>query len=466
MPTNPTRSILGCSCARTAGGHAAAAPTSSVMKSRRRIWIAMCPSRGRSCPCNGGTISRFERAVCDYFTLGSAPGADCKGGYQGHTLAQRPSHPSQPHATAALVSISPNGTLWNIRRRPSLVVNFREVVHSVRTGNADVAKPHRFAEDRMDTHKNARLTPKGREEMVRAVVDRGMSNAAAARQFNTTPKTVGKWVGRFCAEGVDGLRDRSSRPLSSPRQIPLATADAVENLRRERRTQEHIAAEIGISKASISRILKRRGLSRLSSLELQEPRPRYEREKPGEIIHLDIKKLGRFSTVGHRVTGRRTGYCSSQGAGWEFVHVAIDDHSRIARAEIFPDQKNESAVAFLVATVAYFRSLGITVERVMTDNGSCYLSKAFARACKQFAVKHIRIKPYTPQTNGKAERFIQTALREWAYATAFEHSEQRYAALPAWLHRYNWHRPHVSLARKPPISRLGVTGDNLLRLHS
>jgi Integrase core domain len=135
-------------------------------------------------------------------------------------------------------------------------------------------------------------------------------------------------------------------------------------------------------------------------------------------------------------------------------------------SEIFPDQKKESAVAFLVATVAYFKSLGITVERVMTDNGSCYLSKAFARACKQLAVKHIRIKPYTPQTNGKAERFIQTALREWAYATAFEHSEQRYAALPAWLHRYNWHRPHVSLARKPPISRLGLTGDNLLRLHS
>src|SRR6516164_3389343 len=276
----------------------------------------------------------------------------------------------------------------------SQAVNFREVVHSVRTGNADVAKLQRFAEDRMDTHKNARLTPKGREEMVRAVADRSMS------------------------------------------------------------------------KASVSRILKRRGLSRLSSLELQEPHPRYEREKPGEIIHLDIKKLGRFSSVGHRVTGRRTGYCSSQGAGWEFVHVAIDDHSRIARAEIFPDQKKESAVAFLVATVAYFRSLGITVERVMTDNGSCYLSKAFARACKQLAVKHIRIKPYTPQTNGKAERFIQTALREWAYATAFEHSEQRYAALPAWLYRYNWHRPHVSLARKPPISRLGLTRDNLLRLHN
>jgi transposase InsO family protein len=302
--------------------------------------------------------------------------------------------------------------------------------------------------------------------MVRVVVEGGMGKAAAARKFNTTPKTARKWVDRFLAEGVDGLRDRSSRPLSSPSQIPLATADAVENLRRERRTQEHIAAEIGISKASVSRILKRRGLSRLASLEPQEPHPRYERAKPGEIIHLDIKKLGRFSSVGHRVTGRRSGYCSSQGAGWEFVHVAIDDHSRIARAEIFPDQKKESAVAFLTATIAYFESLGIAVERVMTDNGSCYLSKAFAHACKQLGVKHIKIRPYTPQTNGKAERFIQTALREWAYATAFEQSDQRRRALPAWLHRYNWHRPHASLARKPPISRIGLTDDNLLRLHS
>jgi transposase InsO family protein len=318
----------------------------------------------------------------------------------------------------------------------------------------------------MDTHKNARLTPKGREEMVRAVVDRGMTKGAAARQFNTTPKTVGKWVDRFLAEDVGGLRDRSSRPLSSPVQIPLAICDAVESLRRERRTQEHIAAEIGISKASVSRILKRRGLSRLSSLEPQRPHPRYERAQPGEIIHLDIKKLGRFNSVGHRVTGRRSGYCSSQGAGWEFVHVAIDDHSRIARADVFPDQKKESAVAFLIAAVAYFRTLGITVERVMTDNGSCYLSRAFARACKQLAVKHIRIKPYTPQTNGKAERFIQTALREWAYATAFEHSDQRQQALPAWLHRYNWHRPHASLKAKPPISRLGLTEDNVLRLHN
>jgi transposase InsO family protein len=321
-------------------------------------------------------------------------------------------------------------------------------------------------EDRMDTHNNARLAPKGREQMVRSVIDEGLSKSAAACRFNTTPKTVGKWVDRFKAQGVEGLRDRSSRPFSSPAQIPLATADAVEALRRERRIQEHIAAELGISKASVSRILKRRGLSLFSSLEPQEPRPRYEREKPGEIIHLDIKKLGRFHSIGHRISGRRSGRCSSQAAGWEYAHVAIDDHSRVAHVDIFPDQKKESAVAFLFATVAYFQSLGVIVERVMTDNGSCYRAKAFARACKQLGVKHITIKPYTPQTNGKAERFIQTALREWAYATAFETSGQRRYALPAWLHRYNWHRPHASLARNPPISRLALTKNNLLRLHN
>jgi transposase InsO family protein len=321
----------------------------------------------------------------------------------------------------------------------------------------------------MNTHNNARLTPKGREDMVRAVVDHGSSKAAAARQFNTTPKTVAKWVARYKAEGAVGLRDRSSKPLSSPSQIPLATADAVESLRRQRRTQEHIADELAISRASVSRILKRRGLSLLSALEPQEPRPRYERKTPGEIIHIDIKKLGRFNAVGHRITGNRHGQSNArgrgEGPGWEFAHVAVDDHSRIATAAIFPDEKKKSAVAFLKAAVGYYKSIGVTVDRVMTDNGSCYKSFAFAKACQRLRIKHIRTKPYTPQTNGKAERFIQTALREWAYATAFENSDQRRNALAPWLHRYNWHRPHASLAKKPPISRLGLTGNNLLRLH-
>ena len=324
--------------------------------------------------------------------------------------------------------------------------------------------------DRMNTHNNARLTPKGREDMVRAVVDSRLSKAAAARQFNTSPKTVAKWVARYEAEGVVGLRDRSSRPLSSPSQISLATADAVEALRRQRRTQEHIAGDLAISKASVSRILRRRGLSLLSSLEPQQPRPRYEREKPGEIIHIDIKKLGRFNAIGHRITGDRKGQSKArgrgEGPGWEFAHVAIDDHSRIATAAIFPDERKKSAVAFLRSAVAYYKGLGVAVDRVMTDNGSCYRSAAFARACNKLRIKHIRTKSYTPQTNGKAERFIQTALREWAYATAFENSAQRRDALAPWLHRYNWHRPHASLEKMPPISRLALTRNNLLRLHS
>jgi transposase InsO family protein len=290
----------------------------------------------------------------------------------------------------------------------------------------------------MDTHKNARLTPKGREQMVRAVGEQGLSNAAAARRFNTTPKTVAKWVARFGAQGVVGLRDRSSKPFSSPRQIPPDTADAVERLRRERRIQEHIAAEIGISKASVSRILKRRGLSLLASLEPQEPRPRYEREKPGEIIHLDIKKLGRFNSIGHRISGRRGGRCSSQGAGWEYAHVAIDDHSRVARADIFPDQKKESAVTFLFATIAYFQSLGVAVERVMTDNGSCYQSRAFARACKQLGVKHIRTKPYTPQTTDVIDKgFLRGAalLCIGARVTAQRRAGREGKALPRSFHR-------------------------------
>lgn len=318
----------------------------------------------------------------------------------------------------------------------------------------------------MDTHKNARLTPRGREEMVRAVVDGGLSKAAAARMYNTTPKTVAKWVNRFRAEGVDGLRDRSSKPLSSPDQIPLSTADAVERLRRERRTQEHIAVELDISNASVSRILKRRGLSLLSALEPQTPRPRYERASPGEIIHIDIKKLGRFNRIGHRITRDLVGHTGTGRPGWEFVHVAIDDHSRLATAQVFPDERKESAVAFLEAAVSYYRSLGIIVSRVMTDNGSCYRSKAFARACKTLSIKPIRTKPYTPQTNGKAERFIQTALREWAYASAYQNSDHRRGELPIWLHRYNWHRPHASLGKQTPISRLALTRNNLLQLHN
>ncbi|MGC5844078.1 IS481 family transposase, partial [Mesorhizobium abyssinicae] len=217
---------------------------------------------------------------------------------------------------------------------------------------------------------------------------------------------------------------------------------------------------------TVSRVLKRAGLSRLRDIEPAEPVRRYEREKPGEMIHIDIKKLGPFERVGHRITGDRVGQSNSRGVGWEFVHVCIDDASRVAFSQVLPDQRKESAIAFLKAAVAYYASLGIVVERVMTDNGSCYRSKAFAKACRKLGLKHIRTKPYTPKTNGKAERFIQTALREWAYAIAYPTSDHRSAELPVWLHRYNWHRPHGSLKSKTPISRLALTEDNLLRLHN
>ena len=318
----------------------------------------------------------------------------------------------------------------------------------------------------MNIHKNAPLTPKGREAMVRSVVEGGLSKADAADQFNTTPKTVAKWVKRFRAEGVEGLRDRSSRPRSSPSQTPITTCAAIEALRRQRHTGRQIAAEVEVSPATVSRILRRLGLNRIRDLEPAEPVRRYERENPGEIIHLDIKKLGRFERVGHRITGDRTGPNKSRGAGWDFVHVCIDDHSRIAFSEIKSDETAGSAVPFLKAAVAYYKTLGVTVTRVMTDNGSCYQAFAFRDACHDLGIKHIRTKPYTPKTNGKAERFIQTALREWAYAQAYPTSDRRAQELPIWLHQYNWHRPHAGIKSQTPISRLGLTEDNLLRLHS
>jgi len=318
----------------------------------------------------------------------------------------------------------------------------------------------------MDTHMNAPLTPKGREMMVRAVMDEGLSRAAAARRFNTTSKTVGKWIERFEAEGVEGLRDRSSRPHSSPSQASPSVCETVEALRRQRHTGKQIAAEVGVSAATVSRILKRLGLNRLSALEPAEPVRRYERAHPGEIVHIDIKKLGKFNRIGHRITGDRTGQSNTRGVGWEYLHLAIDDHSRLAYSEILPDEKRASCLRFLFNALRFFRSLGVTVRRVMTDNGSSFRSRRYAKAMRRLGIRHLRTKPYTPRTNGKAERFVQTSLREWAYAQAYPTSDHRAEALPLWLHRYNWHRPHGSIGAKPPISRLALTENNLLRLHS
>ena len=301
--------------------------------------------------------------------------------------------------------------------------------------------------------------------MVRVVVDFGLSKAAAARQFNTTPKTVAKWIDRFEAEGMEGLRDRSSRPLSSPSQTTPADCAAVETLRRQRHTGEQIAGEVGVSAATVSRILKRLGLNRLSALEPAEPVRRYERAAPGEILHIDIKKLGKFNRIGHRISGDRTGQSNTRGVGWEYVHLAIDDHSRLAYSEILPDEKRASCLRFLFNALRFFQSLGVKVQRVMTDNGVSFRSFRYAKALRRLRIKHLRTKPYTPRTNGKAERFVQTSLREWAYARAYNTSDERAAELPLWLHRYNWHRPHGAIGAKPPISRLTQPQHNLLRVH-
>jgi transposase InsO family protein len=317
----------------------------------------------------------------------------------------------------------------------------------------------------MNIHKNARLTPIGRERLVQAVLS-GQTPEAAAHAAGVCPRTARKWIARFKAEGRAGLMDRSSRPKRLYRPTPAAIVEQVEALRRQRFTGKQIATELAVSPATVSRILRRLGLNRMRDLEPAEPVRRYERAHPGEMIHIDIKKLGRFEKVGHRITGDRTGQSNSRGVGWEFVHVCIDDASRVAFSQIFPDEKAVSAIAFLRAVVAFYKSLGITVIRVMTDNGSCYKAFAFRDACRQLGLKHIRTKPYTPKTNGKAERFIQTALREWAYAQAYPTSERRAEELPIWLHRYNWHRPHGGIKSKTPISRLGLSEDNLLRLHT
>ena len=227
-----------------------------------------------------------------------------------------------------------------------------------------------------------------------------------------------------------------------------------------------IATQLGLSRASVARIAKAAGMNRLSKLDPAPVYRRYEKAEPGELLHLDVKKLGRIVKVGHRITGDRRGARSGAPKGWEYLHIAIDDASRVAYAQLLPEEDAECTVAFLRAAVAYYAGLGVHIKGVYTDNAKAYRGRDFAATCAQLGLRHHYTKPYTPRTNGKAERFIQTALREWAYARAYHHSYQRRDALPTWLHGYNWHRPHMSLAGQPPIHRLRLNGNNLLRLHT
>ena len=292
-------------------------------------------------------------------------------------------------------------------------------------------------------------------DRLRAGGRRGRSGRRRLRAYRSK---VGETVR---CEGPAVWRDRSSRPRRLYRQTPQADVDKVEALRRERFTGKQIAAQVGVSPATVSRILRRLGLNKLSALEPGEPVRRYERDHPGEMIHLDIKKLGRIDGVGHRITGDRSGQSNlrarGEGPGWEFVHVAIDDASRIAFAKVMTSERKRSATAFLKAALAYYDSLGIKVERVMTDNGSCYKSFAFRRLCKRLGLKHIRTKPYTPKTNGKAERFIQTCLASGLTPRPII-TRQRTEDLPIWLHRYNWHRPHTGIDAKTPVGNSAWPG--------
>jgi transposase InsO family protein len=313
----------------------------------------------------------------------------------------------------------------------------------------------------MDVHQNARTTPHSRENIVRRVLQ-GESARGVADDVGVCESTVRKWMRRYRAEGRAGLRDRSCRPHRSPAATPPRLLPWIERLRRQRWTSAEIAARLQLGRATVARLLQRRGLARLSTLEPPAVVRRYEWPHPGDLLHVDVKKLARIGRIGHRITGDRQR--TVPGIGWEYVHVAVDDASRFVYVEVLGDEDAPTATAFLWRALAWFRRHGIRVRRLMTDNAFAYCSRVFTALCQRHGVRHLRTQPYTPRTNGKAERFIQTLLRQWAYRRPYATSARRTRALGAWLHYYNWHRRHSSLADAPPVSRLRAA--NLVRLHS
>ena len=315
----------------------------------------------------------------------------------------------------------------------------------------------------MNSHKHARLTPKGRALLVDRVLEQGWTVQEASLAAGVSRRTAYKWIKRFEAEGQAGLFDRSSRPHSSPTATSRRKLRRFEQLRRRRWPLWRIASDQGSSVATVSRCMKRVGLSRLQSLEPVEPVVRYERELPGELIHIDTKRLGKINGIGHRITGVRTHAKTNSGQGWDAVHLAIDDHSRVAFARIKVDETKESCVEFLREAMAFYKSIGVRVEGVMTDNGAGY-KKTYDLVCAELGIKHLRTKPYTPKTNGKVERFVQTSLREWAYVRPYRSSALREAALQPFIHHYNWHRPHSALAHQPPMIRIPAVYD-LMKLN-
>ncbi len=304
----------------------------------------------------------------------------------------------------------------------------------------------------MILHRNARTCPRSRRLLVDRVLVEGWSLAAAAEAAGVSERTAWKWVDRYRCEGDAGLEDRSSAPVSVPSRTPADREELILLLRELRFTSPEIAEALGMPLSTVGAVLARNGLGRLPRLQPDEPVNSYERPRPGELVHIDVKKLGKIGRPGHRVSGDRR--IRSRGAGWEYVHVAVDDATRLAYVEVLADEQASTAVGFLRRAAAHFRRYGITVERVLTDNGNAYRSTIHAIACKALGIRHLRTRPYRPRTNGKAERFIRTLIDGWAYGAVYRTSSERTAALAGWLDWYNRLRPHRALSRKPPLTRL------------
>jgi len=303
----------------------------------------------------------------------------------------------------------------------------------------------------VNVHKNAKLAPAGRALLVQRLVG-GEARGTVARAFGVSERTAGKWLGRWRTEGAGGLVDRSSRPRRCPHQVPTRRVQQIARLRRRRWTGPAIAARVGVPVSTVGLVLRRLGLNRWRALEPRVPVIRYEKQRPGELVHVDAKRLARYARVGHRIHGDRER--RSRRVGWEHVHVCVDDATRLAYVEVLPAEDAASAAGFVRRAGRWLAGLGVRIERVMTDNAFAYTSHAYAAAVRALGARHVRTRPYTPRTNGKAERFIQTCLREWVYQRAYRSSAARTTALPAFLRRYNVERPHTALQRRPPLARL------------
>jgi transposase InsO family protein len=335
----------------------------------------------------------------------------------------------------------------------------KHVVHPGLPGGWWLSKPQLQGRTQMNLHGNARTCPRSRRLIVQRVSVEGWTVAAAAQAAGVSARTAAKWLARYRSEGEAGLLDRSSAPRSIPHRTPVERVRAIELLRRLRMTAAEIAETLAMPLATVSAVLKRIGLGKRSRLEPPEPANRYECAFPGELVHIDVKKLARFNRPGHRVLGRGPGRFDN-GAGYEYVHVCVDDYSRLAYVEVLTNQRAATAVGFLRRALAWYRAHGIEIQRLMTDNGAAYISHAHRAACNELGLRHSRIRPRRPRTNGKAERFIQTLVNSWAYARLYQTNNERTQALPLWLDHYNYTRPHGSLGHQPPSSRLNNLARN------